>query len=127
MTAKKTRGAVICTVMLVVLVAVPAVLAEVPYRPTPGGANRWVYVHENLYSERPEPAGEGLFAATWGVVSGTADAIGKTFGAVYASIFPVQTERRSETRRDRTGQLQYRFAPRFHGQVARWIVVKECP
>ncbi len=42
-----------------------------------------------------QPKEKGLFKATWDAIAGTAGAIGRTFGAVYASVFPVkETEAR---------------------------------
>jgi hypothetical protein len=122
MMTKKTRAPAVALIAIVVLSA--AAWGQAPY---PGGANRWVYVHENLGPQPPpQPAGE-LFAATWGALSGTVNAVGKTFGAVLAAVVPVEKEAAPEKPCGKASQLRYRFMPRFHGMSARWIVAKECP
>jgi len=124
MMTKKTSVGAVALIAIVVLNVVAPARGQSPY---PGGANRWVYVHENLGPQPPpQPAGE-LFAATWGALSGTVNAVGKTFGAVFAAVVPVEKEAAPEKPCRKASQLRYRFMPRFHGMSARWIVAKECP
>ena len=64
---------------------------------TAGAAYRTVVGGEEPVEQRQieevaieQPKEKGLFKATWDAIAGTASAIGRTFGAVYASVFPAK-------------------------------------
>ncbi len=126
-----------CIGILAVMVSSEAV-AQVPYRPTPGGANRWVYVHERLYPVcGEEQQGEdvlwddnvvaGVYNAGAGVLSGAGKAIGGLFGAAFTSITPVAPAKTATEAAPASGQstcyrLKYRHRARLHGLANRWTV-----
>ena len=63
--------------------------AGAAYRKVVGGEEPAEEVQiEEIAIEQPKE--KGLFQATWDAIAGTAGAIGRTFGAVYASVFPVK-------------------------------------
>lgn len=65
-----------------------------------------------------QPTEKNLFEASWDTLTGTADAIGRTFSAVYSSVFPVKEP---EVEPEEPQTRMHRFVPRFHGMVARQI------
>ena len=78
------------------LVALPVFAGR--YGPTPGGANRWVYVHERLYPEETprvediqtkagKEEGDDLVEGAWGIVTDTGDAIAGTADAAVKTVF----------------------------------------
>ena len=90
---------VIVVSTLIGLVALPVFAGR--YAPTPGGANRWVYVHERLYpedtprvediqTEARKEEGDDLMEGAWGIVTGTADAIGGTADAAVKTVFDAE-------------------------------------
>ncbi len=96
---------------------------------TAGAAYRTVVGGEESAQERIEevaieqPKEKGLFKASWDAIAGTAGAIGRTFGAVYASVFPVK-EPEAEIEEAEPVEPQarrHRFVPRYHGMVARRV------
>ncbi|HPD45654.1 MAG TPA: hypothetical protein P5279_02195 [Anaerohalosphaeraceae bacterium] len=119
MRTKKTR---ILTIALTVFAVTAGAAAEdAAARPgTPDGTNEQAYVHKDL---TPQPAARE-------VLSGSANAVGETFGAVYGSPFTVKKHMSTaalgapwgQRRGHRRGELVYRYWPRLHGRVARWTV-----
>ena len=101
--------------------------AGAAYRTVVGGEEPVEEVQiEEVAIEQPKE--KGLFKATWDAIAGTAGAIGRTFGAVYASVFPVkETEAEPEPEEPEPEEPKepeartHRFVPRFHGMVARRI------
>ncbi len=100
--------------------------AGAAYRTVVGGEEPVEEVQiEEVAIEQPKE--KGLFKATWDTIAGTAGAIGRTFGAVYASVFPVKDtedepeEPEPEPEPEEPEARRYRFAPRFHGMVARRV------
>ena len=92
---------------------------------TAGAAYRTVVGGEEPVEEVAieQPKEKGLFEASWDAIAGTAGAIGRTFEAAYASVFPVK-EGEDEPEPDEPEEPEartYRFAPRHHGMVARRI------
>ncbi len=96
MSIKRIVVGVIVLGVLMGLVAIP-VFAD-RYAPTPGGANRWVYVHEKLgpeetprvediQTEAGKEEGDDLMEGAWGIVTGTADAIAGTADAAVKTVF----------------------------------------
>ena len=68
-----------------------------------------------------QPTEKNLFEASWDTLTGTADAIGRTFGAVYTSVFPVK-EPKAEPEEPQA--RRHRFVPRYHGMVARRVAYR---
>ncbi len=66
-----------------------------------------------------QPKEKNLFEASWGAIAGTAGAIGRTFGAVYASVFPVKEAEEAESVEPQT--RTHRFVFRRHGMTARRV------
>jgi hypothetical protein len=95
MSNKRLIVGVIVVSVLIGLVALPAFAGR--YSPTPGGANRWVYVHERLYPEETprvediqtearKEEGDDLMEGAWVIVAGTGDAIAGTAGAATRTV-----------------------------------------
>lgn len=95
--------------------------AGAAYRTVVGGEKPAEVQMEEVAIEQPKE--KGLFKATWDAIAGTAGAIGRTFGAAYASIFPVK-EGEVETEEAEPVEPQtrrYHFVPRYHGMVGRRV------
>ncbi len=68
-----------------------------------------------------QPKEKGLFEASWDTLTGTADAIGRTFSAIYVSVFPVKEP---EAEPEEPQARRHRFVPRYHGMVARRVAYR---